>query len=188
MLALSMIAVAMGNGLAARRNAGWLRLMWVKGQYESRPLVERWNSFSRIRVIGDPNRLIRPSGWGLSRTLPADKRARELHLDIDSYAGTELTAYNGDPESVSHLKYDVTNVAHYLRPNSRVVVVGTGGGRDVLSALVFNQRQVTGVEINDSIINMDPASSGWRWICSASMKPSISGIMWSVSTSANGSP
>ena len=154
MLALSMIAVAMGNGLAARRNAGWLRLMWVKGQYESRPLVERWNSFSRIRVIGDPNRLIRPSGWGLSRTLPADKRARELHLDIDSYAGTELTAYNGDPESVSHLKYDVTNVAHYLRPNSRVVVVGTGGGRDVLSALVFNQRQVTGVEINDSIIDM----------------------------------
>jgi hypothetical protein len=128
--------------------------MWVKGQYEARPIVERWNSFSRIRVIGDPNRLIKPSGWGLSATLPPDKRAREMHLDIDSYAGTELTAYNGDPETVSHLKYDVTNVAHYLRPNSRVVVVGTGGGRDVLSALVFNQRQVTGVEINESIIDL----------------------------------
>src|SRR6185295_11229342 len=60
----------------------------------------------------------------------------------------------GDPEAVSHLKYDVTNVAHYLRPNSRVVVVGTGGGRDVLSALLFNQRQVTGVEINESIIDL----------------------------------
>src|SRR6185436_13196204 len=107
-----------------------------------------------IRVIGDQNRVIRPSGWGLSATLPAEKRARELHLDIDSYAGTELTAYNGDPEAVSHLKYDVTNVAHYLRPNSRVVVVGTGGGRDVLSALVFNQREVTGVEINESIIDL----------------------------------
>jgi spermine/spermidine synthase len=149
-----LIVATMANGLAARRNAGWLRLMWVKGQYEARPLVERWNSFSRIRVIGDPNRVIKPSGWGLSAALPADKRARELHLDIDSYAGTELTAYNGDPETVSHLKYDVTNVAHYLRPNSRVVVVGTGGGRDVLSALVFNQREVTGVEINESIIDL----------------------------------
>jgi hypothetical protein len=105
-------------------------------------------------VIGDPNRVMRPSGWGLSVTLPADKRARELHLDIDSYAGTELTAYNGDPETVSHLKYDVTNVAHYLRPNSNIVVVGTGGGRDVLSALVFNQRTVTGVEINERIIDL----------------------------------
>ena len=149
-----LILATMANGVAARRNAGWLRLMWVKGQYEARPLVERWNSFSRIRVIGDPNRAIKPSGWGLSATLPADKRARELHLDIDSYAGTELTAYNGDPETVSHLKYDVTNVVHYLRPNSRVVVVGTGGGRDVLSALIFNQREVTGVEINESIIDL----------------------------------
>ncbi|HEU4935997.1 MAG TPA: hypothetical protein VFT39_06055 [Vicinamibacterales bacterium] len=153
-LAGLLILAAAANGLAARQNAGWLRLIWVKGQYEARPLVERWNSFSRIRVIGDQNHIIKPSGWGLSPTLPADKRARELHLDIDSNAGTELTAYNGDPETVSHLKYDVTNVAHYLRPNSRVVVVGTGGGRDVLSALVFNQREVTGVEINESIIDL----------------------------------
>jgi spermine/spermidine synthase len=153
-LAIVMIAAAAANGSAARRNASWVRLMWVKGQFEARPLVERWNSFSRIRVIGDPNRLMRPSGWGLSVTLPPEKRARELHLDIDSYAGTELTAYDGDPETVSHLKYDVTNAAHYLRPNSRVVVVGTGGGRDVLSALVFNQREVTGVEINESIIDL----------------------------------
>ena len=153
-LAVLMTVAAGAHAVAARRNAGWLRLMWVKGQYEARPIVERWNSFSRIRVIGNPDRVIKPSGWGLSRTLPPDRTARELHLDIDSYAGTELTAFDGHPETVSHLKYDVTNVAHYLRPDSRVVVVGTGGGRDVLSALAFNQRQVTGVEINESIIDL----------------------------------
>ena len=97
---------------------------------------------------------MRPSGWGFSTTLPPDLTARELHLDIDSYAGTELTAFNGDPASVQHLKYDVTNVAHYLRPSSSVVVVGTGGGSDILSALVFDQRTVTGVEINPSILEL----------------------------------
>ncbi len=153
-LAVVMIAFTAGQGMAARRNAGWLRLTWVKGQYEARPIVERWNSFSRIRVIGNPDRAIKPSGWGLSRTLPADRTAHELHLDIDSYAGTDLTAYDGDPERVAHLRYDVTNIAHYLRPHSRVVVVGTGGGRDVLSALAFNQQHVTGVEINESIIDL----------------------------------
>ena len=153
-LAVVMIAGAIAQGVAARQNAGWLRLMWVKGQYEARPIVERWNSFSRIRVIGNPERAIRPSGWGFSSTLPPERTAHELHLDIDSYAGTELTAYHGEPETVAHLKYDVTNVVHYLRPDSRVVVVGTGGGRDVLSALAFDQKQVTGVEINEGIIDL----------------------------------
>jgi len=153
-LSLVLAAAAISHGVAARHNAGWLRLMWVKGQYEARPLVEKWNSFSRIRVIGNPERAIRPSGWGLSSTLPQELTAHELHLDIDSYAGTELTAFHGNPEDVAHLKYDVTNVVHYLRPDSRVIVVGTGGGRDVLSALAFNQKGVTGIEINDGILDL----------------------------------
>ncbi len=153
-LAVALVGLAVANGAAARRNAGWLRLVWVKGQFEARPLVERWNSFSRVRVIGNPDRQIRPSGWGLSRAMPPELRARELHLDIDSYAGTEMTAFQGDLRAVDHLKYDVTNVAHYLRPDSRVLVVGVGGGRDILSALAFNQKQVTGVEINEGIIDL----------------------------------
>ena len=153
-LSFVLAAAAISHGVAARHNAGWLRLMWVKGQYEARPLVEKWNSFSRIRVIGNPERAVRPSGWGLSSTLPQELTAHELHLDIDSYAGTELTAFHGNPEDVAHLKYDVTNVVHYLRPDSRVIVVGTGGGRDVLSALAFNQKGVTGIEINDGILDL----------------------------------
>jgi hypothetical protein len=153
-LAVLFIAAAVAHGSAARQGEAWLRLVWVKGQYEARPLVEKWNSFSRIRIIGNPERAIKPSGWGLSSTLPPELTARELHLDIDSYAGTELTAFTGDPAEVAHLKYDVTNMAHYLRPGSRVIVVGTGGGRDVLSALAFDQQAVTGVEINDAILDL----------------------------------
>jgi hypothetical protein len=153
-VALLLIAAASAHAIAARHNAAWLRLVWVKGQYEGRPLVEKWNSFSRVRVIGDGEKYVRPSGWGLSSTLPKDRSARELHLDIDSYAGTELTRFGGDPADVEHLRYDVTNVAHYVRPSSRVIVVGTGGGRDVLSALAFKQKSVVGVEINEGIIEL----------------------------------
>jgi len=151
-IAALLAVTAAAHGIAARENAAWLRLVWVKGQQEARPLVEKWNSFSRVRVIGNPDKVVKPSGWGLSATLPPHLRARELHLDIDSYAGTELTAFHGDPHEVEHLKYDVTNVVHYIRPQSNVIVVGTGGGRDVLSALAFGQKSVTGVEINEGIL------------------------------------
>jgi len=153
-ITLLFAAFASVHTYAVRHDSPWLRLVWVKGRYEPRPIVERWNPFSRIRVIGDPTREIKPSGWGFSATLPPSLRARELHLDIDSYAGTELTAFDGNPGTVEHLKYDVTNVVHSLRPSSDVVVVGTGGGRDILSALVFDQRHVTGVEINPSILEL----------------------------------
>ncbi len=153
-LAAVLAVAAVAHGIAARENAAWLRLVWVKGQQEARPLVEKWNSFSRVRVVGNPDKVVKPSGWGLSATLPPHLRARELHLDIDSYAGTELTAFHGDPGEVEHLKYDVTNVVHYIRPLSNVIVVGTGGGRDVLSALAFGQKSVTGVEINEGILEL----------------------------------
>ncbi len=128
-----------------------LRLTWVKGSYEPPPLYEKWNSFSRIRVDGDPNALSKPFGWGLSRTYPADRLVRQLAMNIDATAGTFMTGYDGNPESIDFLKYDVTNLAHYIRPGARVLVVGSGGGRDVLAALAFGQRSVLAVEINEEI-------------------------------------
>ena len=65
-----------------------------------------------------------------------------------------LTGFDGRLETVEHLKYDVTNMAHWLRRDARVLVVGVGGGRDVLSALAFGQRSVVGVEINESILDI----------------------------------
>lgn len=55
-------------------------------------------------------------------------------------------------EETDYLKYDVTNIAHHIRQNARILVIGTGGGRDVLSALVFGQKAIVGVEINNDII------------------------------------
>ena len=34
---------------------------------------------------------------------------------------------------LEHLKYDVTALAHYLRTETSVLVIGVGGGRDILT-------------------------------------------------------
>ena len=143
---------AVGHTLLVRAQFPLLRLIWVKQRYEGRALYEKWNSFSRIRVWGDPTRPGSPFGWGLSRAYPSHRKVRQLFLNIDATAGTVLTAFDGDVSAVEHLKYDVTNVVHYLRPDAKVLVVGSGGGRDILSALAFDQRSVLGVEMNRDII------------------------------------
>jgi len=142
------------NTVRSNEQASLLRLLWVRGQRESPPLFEKWNSFSRVRVWGNPDSARPPFGWGMSPALPSDMRVKTLDMDIDAYAYTPITAFSGNLSELDHLKYDVTNLAHYIRPHSAVLVIGVGGGRDILSALAFNQTSVLGVEINQSILNL----------------------------------
>ena len=142
------------NSVLMARQAPLVRLRWVKGEAERRPLYEKWNSFSRLTVLGDPGRSIPPQGWGLSPTLPRDRGVPQLLLLIDASAGSWLTGFDGRVESIEHLRYDIINLPHYLRRDARVLVIGTGGGRDILSAILFRQKSVVGVEINGDIIDV----------------------------------
>ena len=126
-----------------------VRARWVKGNIEPNPLYERWNAFSRvcIREAGS-----KPIGWGLSSRLPPGDKLVQLWLNIDGGAGTVMTKFDGDLSRLEYLRYDVTNLVHAVRDDARVLVVGSGGGRDVLSALYFCQAKVVGVEVNDAIL------------------------------------
>ncbi len=93
-----------------------------------------------------------PFGWGLSDTYQPDVVLNQLRLNIDGSAETVLTRFGGNLDTLRHLKYDITNIGHYLTSGGRVFVIGAGGGRDVLSALVFNQSAVLAVEMNRAII------------------------------------
>src|SRR2546425_4223180 len=84
----------------------------------------------------------------------AKREIGQLYLDIDSGAATVITKFDGNLNAVEHLKYDVTALAHYLRNPTSVLVIGIGGGRDILTSLAFGQRHVTGVEINPDILRL----------------------------------
>jgi len=144
---------ALLNGHLHNQGDAVLRVRWAKEQSDPRHLYEKWNAFSRITVDGDPNLPQKPSGHGMSLVLPESTMVNQLSMVIDSTAGTLLTRYTGDSAETDFLRYDLTNLAHNIRTDADVLVVGVGGGRDVLSALEFEQRSVTGVEINGNIID-----------------------------------
>jgi len=129
-----------------------VRVEWVKGQYNT-PQVETWNAFSRIAVYPFVLKKM-PYSWGISRSYDFKNIIGERMIDIDGVSQTVMTLYDGNPESVKHLKYDVTSIAHYLRKNAKVFIIGVGGGRDILAAKTFGQKEVVGAEINDRTIDM----------------------------------
>ncbi len=122
---------AAANAYTARSGSAWLRIVWAKEARDSNHVEERWNAFSRVTVEG-------------TREAPTG-------IVIDSTAGTALPPDN--PEHAALLKDQISNLAHQLRHNAEDLVIGSGGGTDVRSALVFNDKSVTGVEINPLVLH-----------------------------------
>ncbi|HUS80021.1 MAG TPA: hypothetical protein VM283_02060 [Armatimonadota bacterium] len=130
---------------------------WIKGQWEGSPGRVFWNAYSRIaihapRTSGE----IGLRGWGYGRNFDPTRfrPTRFCNENIDAAAGTWITEFDGDLSRVGYLAWDVTNLPYDVRSDGDVVVIGVGGGRDILSALSMGQRTVTGVEINPVFVRL----------------------------------
>jgi hypothetical protein len=141
----------------------------TKGHVDDVVLFSKWNSFSRVAVYDRSH-----GDWSLSAkytgTLPETR-----FMDIDSAASTPILRFDGDLSKVGYLRYELTGLAYHLmegkgkreeeRGNSSLIphpsslpekgftalVIGPGGGRDLLTALVFGADHVEGVEVNPII-------------------------------------
>jgi spermidine synthase len=134
----------------------------TKGHQGDRVLFSKWNSFSRVAVYDRPH-----GDWSLS---PAYQGGRPdtRFMDIDSAASTPILSVAPDFSNVQYLRYELTSLAYHIRGSGSgsrgsgvgsadsgpaALVIGPGGGRDLVTALVFGARRVDGVEINPIIAN-----------------------------------
>lgn len=111
---------------------------------------ERWNSFSRIVVSEE--QVDKPYLWDAYEPFIENERVAQRFMTIDGLAGTAMRQYRSR-EDIEHLKYDVTNIAYFLRPTGGAAVIGVGGGKDVQAALYFGHESVLGVELNPIFID-----------------------------------
>ena len=145
-------AVLVGLGVPALLQAtelGPFDVVAIKGAEREHLLVfSKWNSFSRVGVYNYPH-----ADWSLSPKFTG-KPGPSLFMDIDASASTPILKNSGDVKEATYLRHELTALAYHLaeRPEGlEALVIGPGGGRDVLSALVFGARHVDGVEINPII-------------------------------------
>lgn len=113
-------------------------------------MLERWNSFSRVVVYKGGEGT--PLYWGPSPTLPAETTF-QYFMNIDGAAGTAVRKFSTKAD-INNLRYDVTNIGYFLRPNGGACVIGVGGGRDLQSALLFGHERVLGIDVNPTFINL----------------------------------
>ncbi len=142
---------------ASNTRRGFYDARLVKGEKQPPMLALKWNAFSRVDVKGSPEELWKPRHpvfAGFSSTLDPEFRVPELWLRYDADAATQITRFDGNPARLRHLRYDVSSAPHQIRPLHNVLIIGPGGGRDVLTALHMGSGPVTGVEINPLTIQL----------------------------------
>jgi hypothetical protein len=94
-----------------------------------------WNSFSRIDVVEGG-----AGGEGLV-----------AKVFIDGGAGTNIISWDGKTESRQELSTWMQYLPFKMMQDPKVLVIGSGGGRDVVASLVSGSKDVTSVEINPII-------------------------------------
>jgi hypothetical protein len=112
-------------------------------------VLSEWSATSAVRVY--------QGGfftWSLS-PLYRGPRFPMLDLVIDGMGGTPIVQFDGRAESLAAYAYldaDLTALPHHLLPrDARQLIIGPGGGVDVLQAVRAGHRDVTAVEINPLI-------------------------------------
>ncbi|WP_178020437.1 spermine synthase [uncultured Paenibacillus sp.] len=94
-----------------------------------------WNSFSRTDVIRLPE-------------IPD-----YMVVTIDGAANAPMMKYNGDLSSLEKYKKETEFLPFSIGKNDKSLIIGPGGGRDILYALAAGSKDITAVEINTSSID-----------------------------------
>jgi spermidine synthase len=148
-LAVMLLAgFALGNRLGS-----WITVS--AGQAQETDLVyERWNAHSQVTVYDVS---YYPFYWSVdmrywNKVIQEGRFLNHSLLLIDGVAGTPIQEFRGLLHEVEFLRYDLSSLVYYVVDNPKTMVIGPGGGRDVLAALASGAPHVTAVEVNPAIV------------------------------------
>ncbi len=150
------VVLAVLAGLNATTIHG-IQPIWSKGRLDPRTdiLYETWNPISRVRVVAPKmeERFVSPQSPQVWREV--------MYIDIDNDAATGIYRYHGDLRDVDFLRSEVHSFGARIRAGGSAAIIGVGGGRDVMSCVLFGFHRIVGIEINSAIANIFSRRMAW---------------------------
>jgi hypothetical protein len=140
--------------MAANYSGKIIDVIYAKGAYRDPKWVEysRWNAISRIEVNTQLG----------GRYIVIDADATTAIMNVDparwDHDGAPTPTHTGLPAKPGFnwkksLMAAAPSVANVLRPHGEFAIIGPGGGVDVMRAVASGSPNVTGIEINPTIVN-----------------------------------
>ena len=121
---------------------------------EYQHLSTQWNSFSRIDVTKQTHHNYNNEAASQNTSSENTGRSKALaSIMIDADADTPVFRWNGSLSDISWVREYMDYLPYELLKANSTLVIGSGGGEDILIALAGGSKNVTAVEINPLIIS-----------------------------------
>lgn len=110
--------------------------------------------FARVDVMAKEGASL--GAWGMSPRCTAPPSPEQMFITIDAAAITTITRFDGDLESIGFVNCAPSSLAYQVRaePLESALLIGPGGGIDVLTAYYNRVQRIIGAEINPLIVNL----------------------------------
>lgn len=123
-----------------------------------RPYFSRWTALFRTDVVAGSLATLsanaKPWPPGLSRTVPTGTERPSYFISHDATASTGIYDLRNGYD-LKHLDYHILSLPYLVvNPDPRVLVIGVGGGRDMITAIQYGASHVTGVELDPVTVNL----------------------------------
>ena len=120
-------------------------------RYPGASLVEtRWNAFSRVDVV--TSGFVRSApGLSLQYEQPLPE---QIGVIVDGDGLNAITRYDGNISSLDFTGYLPAALPYWLVQSPKVLVVGSGGGLGVLTALHHDSSEIEAIESNPLIVEL----------------------------------
>ncbi len=142
------VALVLFGFLEARY--GFAEIRFARGRYEPEMLWSRWDAVSRVAVYpvsGEES----TKAWGVSPRY-AGPAPGQIGMVVDDTGYTALFGTGKSPESMAAFRGNVASAAYHVREGASALIIGPGGGKDILCALSSGARSVTAVEVNPLVV------------------------------------
>ncbi|MGB5408519.1 MAG: spermidine synthase [Thiogranum sp.] len=118
----------------------------------ARVIAERFSPMATLQVVENDRVPLRYAP-GMSLNAGSSPPA-QLGLFSDGGSMGSITRDSGDPQAVDFLDQLTSALPYHLQHAHRVLVLGAGGGMDVLQALYQDSAEIHAVELNPQVIEL----------------------------------
>jgi SAM-dependent methyltransferase len=115
-------------------------------------LDQRSSPLGQLTTVASPSVPFRHSP-GLSLNTPG-LIPEQLAVFTDADGLSVMTRFDGDTEKLVHLDYQSSALAYHLLEQPSVLVLGAGGGAEVLQALYHRASHIDAVELNPQMVEL----------------------------------
>lgn len=144
------IAATLLAGGVLEARYGFAEIRFVRGRYEPELLWAKWDAASRVAVYPVSSEES-SRAWGLS-TAYGGPVPRQLGMVVDDTGYTALFGTGEDPASREAFRNNLAGLAYRMVGKGRALIIGPGGGKDILCARSAGEFEVTAVEVNPLVV------------------------------------